>query len=183
MDLTVRLAAGTSGLSGARAGRFRHHGGMDISTRLDFAATPDDVYAMLTDQTYLEEVCDASQALSYAASVSGSTTSTSRTLAAPESAAKFTGSQLTVTEQVVWGAAAPDGSRSGSLTMSVAGQPVSMKGTLALGPGGRGTVVDLSGDLKVAIPLLGKKLEASAAPAVMAGFKTQQKVGDRWLAG
>jgi hypothetical protein len=35
----------------------------------------------------------------------------------------------------------------------------------------------------VAIPLLGKKLEQSSAPAVLAGFKKQQEVGSRWLAG
>jgi hypothetical protein len=30
---------------------------------------------------------------------------------------------------------------------------------------------------------LGRELEESAAPAVMAGYRTQQEVGDRWLAG
>ena len=65
--------------------------------------------------------------------------------------------------------------------MSVLGQPVTLKGRLQLAPGGRGTIVDLTGELKVAIPFLGKKLEQSAAPAVMAGFRTQQQVGDRWL--
>ena len=66
--------------------------------------------------------------------------------------------------------------------MTVLGQPVNLRGTLNLGPGGRGTKVDLDGELKVAIPLLGKKLEQSSAPAVLAGFRTQQRVGDRWLA-
>jgi hypothetical protein len=155
---------------------------MDISTRLDFAAAPADVYAMMTDQAYLEEVCDASESLSYDAAVTGSATKTSRTLSAPESTAKFTGSQLTIVEEVNWGNAGSDGSRSAALTMTVLGQPVNLKGKLELAPGGRGSTVELDGELKVAIPLLGKKLEASAAPAVMAGFRTQQKVGDRWLA-
>ena len=52
---------------------------------------------------------------------------------------------------------------------------------MKLGPGGRGTTVHLDGELKVAIPLLGKKLEQASAPAVLAGFRTQQRVGDRWL--
>jgi hypothetical protein len=43
-------------------------------------------------------------------------------------------------------------------------------------------VLELTGDLKVSIPLLGKKLEQSAAPAVLAGFDVQQKVGSDWLA-
>ena len=57
---------------------------MDISSRLDFAAQPNDVYAMMTNQKYLEEVSVASGSLSYAVSVEGSTTKTSRTLPAPE---------------------------------------------------------------------------------------------------
>ena len=55
-------------------------------------------------------------------------------------------------------------------------------GKLQLSAGGRGTVVDITGELKVAIPLLGKKLEESAAPAVTEGYQKQQEVGDRWLA-
>ena len=154
---------------------------MDISTGLDFAATPQDVYAMMTDQTYLEEVCVASESSSYDASVNGSSTRSSRTLTSPESAARFTGPHLTVVEEVQWGEAGADGARTGALTMTVLGQPVRLNGRLRLAPGGRGTTVDLTGELKVAIPLLGRKLEESAAPAVLAGFRTQQRVGDRWL--
>ena len=155
---------------------------MDISSHLDFAAPPAEVHAMMTDQRYLEEVCVASDSISYHVSAAGSTTQTSRTLPAPESAARFTGPQLTVNDEIVWGDPSSDGSRSGTVTMTVLGQPVTFKGGIRLSPGGRGSVVDVRGDLKVAIPLLGRKLEEAAAPAVMAGYRTQQEVGDRWLA-
>jgi hypothetical protein len=155
---------------------------MDISSHLDFAAPPAEVYAMMTDQRYLEEVCVASDSISYHVSAAGSTTQTSRTLPAPESAARFTGPQLTVNDEIVWGDLSSDGSRSGTVTMTVLGQPVTFKGGIRLSPGGRGSVVDVRGDLKVAIPLLGRKFEEAAAPAVMAGYRTQQEVGDRWLA-
>jgi hypothetical protein len=155
---------------------------MDISSHLDFAGTPADVYAMMTNQKYLEEVCVASESISYHVSVDGSITRTSRTLRAPDSAARFTGPQLTVNEEVVWADPASDGSRSGAVTMTVLGQPVNLRGKLDVSPGGRGSVVDVSGELKVAIPLLGRKLEEAAAPAVMAGYRTQQEVGDKWLA-
>jgi hypothetical protein len=131
---------------------------MDLSSHLDFAAKPADVYAMMTDQKYLDEVCVASGSLSYNVSVDGSTTRTSRTLPAPDSAARFTGPQLTVNEEVVWGDASSDGSRSGTVTMTILGQPVKFRGKLQLSAGGRGSVVDITGELKVAIPLLGKKL-------------------------
>lgn len=155
---------------------------MNISSHLEFAAQPAGVYAMMTDQKFLEEVCAASGSLSYHVSVEGSTTRTSRTLPAPDSAARFTGPQLTVNDEIVWGDPSADGSRSATVTMTVLGQPVTFKGNQQLAAGGRGSVVDVGGELKVAIPLLGRKLEESAAPAVMAGYRTQQEVGDRWLA-
>jgi hypothetical protein len=156
---------------------------MDISTGLEFAATPEEVYAMLIDKAYLEEVCVASQSVSYDVAVTAPSTRTSRTLPAPESAARFTGSTLTVVEEVQWAEAGGDGSRTGTMTMTVTGQPVRLTGQLRIAPGGRGTTVALTGELKVNVPLLGRKLEESSAPAVLAGFRTQQQVGDRWLAG
>lgn len=156
-------------------------GGMDITTRLDFAAAPTEVYAMLTDAQYLDEVCRATDSSSYDVDVAGSTTRTTRSFPAPDAVARFTGATLTVSEQTVWGDAAADGRRTAELDMTVQGQPVSMQGTLELAPGGAGTTVELTGQLKVAIPLLGKKMEQSSAPAVLAGFKKQQEVGSRWL--
>jgi len=154
---------------------------MDITSRLEFSAPPADVYAMMTDKAYLEEVCVASQSLSYDATVDGNVTHTSRNLPAPDSAARFTGPTLTVKDDTTWGEAAADGSRTADVRLTVLGQPVNMKATMKLSPGGRGSVVELDGELKVAIPLLGKKLEQAAAPAVLAGFRTQQQVGDEWL--
>ena len=155
---------------------------MDISARVEFAADPDRVFAMVTDQRYLDQVCQASHAEAYETSVNGSTTHTSRTLPAPDMAARFTGPTLQVVERIEWGEPGAAGSRTAAVTLTIPGQPGEMKGHLQLAPGGPGTVLQLTGDLKVAIPLLGRKLEQSAAPAVLAGFDVQQKVGGDWLA-
>lgn len=154
---------------------------MDITSAADFAADPDTVFTMLTTPEFLEQVCVASHALRHEVTVDGTATRTSRTLPAPDAAAKFTGPELTVVEEITWGDAAGDGSRTGQLSLTVPKQPVTMKGTVRLAPGGAGTTLTLDANLKVALPLVGKKLEQSAAPAVLAGFKTQQKVGDDWL--
>lgn len=156
---------------------------MDISTDLDFAADPAAVHAMMLDRGYQEEVCVASQARRWEVEISPPRTWTSRTLQAPESAARFTGSELTILEATTWGEAAPDGARDAELVLTVDRQPVALRGRLRLAPGGRGTTVRLTGELKVNVPLLGRKLEQGAAPAVLAGFRTQQTAGDTWLAG
>jgi len=155
---------------------------MDITTRLEFAAPPAEVFTMLTDEKYLDEVCRATESSSYDVVVTGSSTRTTRAFPAPEAAARFTGAELRVTEQTDWGEEGADGQRTGEVQMSVQGQPVSMRGRLDLSPGGRGTVVQLTADLKVAIPLLGRKIEQSTAPVVLAGYRKQQEVGERWLA-
>ncbi|GAA3556861.1 hypothetical protein GCM10022197_10050 [Microlunatus spumicola] len=155
---------------------------MDISTDLDFAATPAAVHAMMLDRGYQEQVCVDSESRRWEVEITPPRTKTSRTLDAPESAARFTGSELTILEETTWGEAAADGSRRADLVLTVERQPVTLRGTLHLAPGGRGTTVRLTGELKVNVPLLGRKLEQGAAPAVLAGFRTQQKAGDRWLA-
>lgn len=155
---------------------------MDIKSRVEFAAGIEDVFAMMTDRAYLEEVCQATRARSYEAEVNGTVTRTTRRLPAPEAAARFTGSEITVVEETAWGPADANGRRTGRVTMSVPGQPVAMRGEIELAAGGLGTVADLTGELKVSIPILGRKLEQSASPWILAGFRTQQKVGASWLA-
>jgi hypothetical protein len=156
---------------------------MDIDTRAEFAADPNQVFTLLTDKAFLDAVCSKTHARSHEVSVEGSTVKTSRQLPAPDAARPFTGDTLTVVEEIVWGEPQADGSRTGTATMKVPGQPVNFTGRYVLAPGGTGSSLTLTGQLKVNVPLLGKKLEQAAAPAVMAGFRTQEQVGAEWLAG
>ncbi len=75
---------------------------MDISTRAEFAAPVETVFAMMTDQAFLDAVCKASHAINYEATVTGTTTRTARRLPSPEAAARFTGPELTVVEEIDW---------------------------------------------------------------------------------
>lgn len=152
---------------------------MDISTRTEFPAGPDAVVAMMTDEAYQTEVCKASGSDDYAVSVTDSSSRTERTLPAPEAAAKFTGSTIKVVEEISWHPGS--GNRTGDITVTVPGQPVLMKGTVALTAEGAGSVFTVDGNLKVNIPLLGKKLEQAAAPAVYEAVNLHERVGREWL--
>lgn len=156
--------------------------GMQLTAQQDFAAQPSQVAAMLTDRAFLEQVCLASEAQKHSVTVDGGHTTVSRTLPAPSSITKFTGSTITIVEDLVWSPAAADGSRTATFTLTVPGLPVEMLGSVRLAAGGSGTRVDYSGDLSVNIPFIGKKLEQSAAPAVLDGIGLQQRVGTDWLA-
>jgi hypothetical protein len=156
--------------------------GMQLTAQQDFAAQPSQVAAMLTDRAFLEKVCLASEAEKHSVTVDGSHTTVSRTLPAPSSISKFTGSTITILEDLVWSESASDGSRTAKFTLTVPGLPVEMLGSARIAAGGRGTRVDYSGDLSVNIPFVGRKLEQSAAPAVLDGIGLQQRVGNDWLA-
>lgn len=152
---------------------------MDIDSRAEFAAEPDKVYTMLTDKSFLEKVCEQTHATSHDVIVDGNSVKTSRELPAPSEARPFTGATLTVVEDTTW---TDNGNgHTGTVTMKVPGQPVNFSGTYELAAGGAGTTLSLRGVLKVNVPLLGKKLEQAAAPAVLAGFRTQEEVGADWL--
>jgi len=153
---------------------------MNIDTRAEFAADPDKVFAMLTDKAFQEQVCEQSYASDYEVNVDGNTVKTRRSLPSPDAARPFVGATLTVVENVTWADAAT-GNRTAAVTLSVPGQPVSFNGKYELTAGGPGSTLSFTGELKVNVPLLGKKLEQAAAPAVLAGFTTQEKVGADWL--
>ena len=99
----------------------------------------------------------------------------------PDFAKSIVGANLSVTETYDWGAAAADGSRSGSLTVEVAGAPVAMRGAVRLAAAGSGTQITIDGDLKASIPLFGGKVEKAAAPAVVDAIRSEQRTGNAWL--
>lgn len=158
-----------------------HDGGMEICAQAQFAAGPETVYQMLTDHGYLEEVCIAGHAVTYEVQVNDNRTVSRRGLPAPDLLRAFTGPTLTIIEDITWGSAADDGSRRGDLRLTVEGQPAKMLGTVDLSPTSTGAQISVHGDLKVAIPLVGKSIEKSAAPSVLSGIAVQERVGREWL--
>ncbi|WP_420175397.1 DUF2505 domain-containing protein [Luteococcus sp. OSA5] len=155
---------------------------MEITSRLDFPADPKTVYTMMTNKDWLEELVSRSEATSHTIDVAGTTTRIQMSLPAPQEVARFVGSALKLNQTIEWGEPAADDSREGTLVIEVPGMPVQMNGKARLYPGGKGTVVDYTGELKVNIPLMGKKVEQQAAPHIKDAIDAQQAAGDDWLA-
>lgn len=149
---------------------------MQISATANFIADPARVYALQTDRAFLEDVCRAGGAVAYEVEVDGNRTRMSRSMPSPSIAQKIVGDTITVVETYVWGPAAADGSRTADLEVSVPGTPGRMSGTAEISPTPSGSQIHVSGDLVVRIPLVGKKLEQAAAPALTAGVEVQEKV-------
>ncbi|SRR5580765_5286668 len=150
---------------------------MKITTSGDFAAPCDQVFAILADEGFQKALASTPGSSASVATQGDRTIVTSlRVLSTdvlPEFAKTFVGSQLKLTETQDWGPAAADGSRRGTLTVTIDGVPVRLDGALALTPTATGSQQSVTGELKARIPLVGGKVEQSAAPALKEGIELE----------
>ncbi len=162
-------------------------GGMKFLEQHQYDAAPVDVWAMLRDRSFREDVCRATGAREWAvgidADVEGGTVTVTRVISANVSEAikKLVGETVTIVQTEQWGAAVEDGARSADMHLDVEGQPATMTGTHSLVPQGAGTLFEVAGDLKVSIPLLGGRIEKEIAKAVSAGLREEHTLGETYL--
>ena len=106
---------------------------MKIAKSIEYAATPLEVFAVLSDVKFQEAKCAATAAVKHSAGVEtvGDHTviTTERILPSdglPDFAKSMVGPTLKVTETQDWGPAGADGSRRGTVSMAVAGAPIAL---------------------------------------------------------
>jgi hypothetical protein len=153
---------------------------MQIQASNDFATTPAQAFAMLTDPVFLAAVCLATNSLEHQVSVDGLTTWSRRVLAAPAAVAKFTGPKLAVIDRITWESGA-DQEFQGVASIEVEGLPAKLDGSVRLVAGGRGAVLSYTGELSVQVPIIGAGLAKQAAPLLLDALQIQQQVGDEYL--
>lgn len=162
---------------------------MKIANTVEYAASPTEVFEVLSDAKFQEAKCAATAAIKYTANVKTSgdrtvitTERILRTEHLPDFAKSMVGETLKVIEVQDWGPASDDGSRQGTVEMSVAGAPISLKGALSLSPSGAGTVEVLESELKAKVPLIGGKIEKAAAPPIEEAIAIEHETAKEWLA-
>jgi uncharacterized protein DUF2505 len=161
---------------------------MELQETQDFDADPDRVFAMFCDQAWREEVCRAMHAIDYSVSIerSGDTVvvRTTRVLPAqvPEPAKSLVGDTLEIVQIESW-AAEPDGDgkRRAEVDLRITKQPATMTGTITLEPHGTSTRRTVNGDIRVRIPLLGRRIEPEIAKAIRAALQKEQEQADPHL--
>ncbi|GAB3495732.1 DUF2505 domain-containing protein [Flexivirga lutea] len=163
---------------------------MKIEETWSYAAPADRVFAMLLDPQFQEAKCAATGALSHSVKVeqqgSSDVIETRREMATdglPDNVARIVGRTLQVIELQHWAAPTADGSRTADLDVSLGGLPINFSGRIRMTPDGDTTTMHVLGDLRARIPLVGKKVETAAAPAIAGGVRIEAHTGQEYLAG
>jgi hypothetical protein len=142
---------------------------------------------MLVDEAFLRRRAEASHALSHHIDVTHSganaTSEVRQSLPAdvPDIFRKLVGDSVDLTEVIEWEPPAPDRSRTGRLAVDIAKVPVTLRGSIQLSMDGPGTLQVVDAELKAAVPLIGRKIEEAALPAVIAGIDGMEQLGAEWL--
>ncbi len=162
---------------------------MDLRSELHYDAGVDDVFAMLCDEAFRTRVCRATGATDHEVAISrdGDTAHVRirRVLPArvPDFARKFVGNHIEVVQIEDWGGPEADGGRRARLRIEIPGKPGSVDGSVTLSPTGPGSRELVTGDIKVSIPLVGRKLESEVHRGITAAMDVEGRVGATWLAG
>ena len=154
-----------------------------VTMDLDYDASPDEVYKMLTDASFREEACKRMQVLRASATVEDAGTTTVVTIdqvqparGLPSFATKLVGDEIQIVQQETWS----DG-REAAVHVSIPGKPGDMTGTIRLVEADGTTTETVDVEIKVNIPLVGGKIEGLIADMLRKALVAEQAVGNRYL--
>lgn len=155
---------------------------------LHFDADPATVYAMVTDQAYVQEKNERTGGQNVSADVTdhgadGCTIVVSRDLPAeiPSFAKKFVGEQISTVQTDNWGPVNDDGSYSAKFHVDFGKAPMEINGTMTITAEGDGSVLNVDADVKASVPLVGGKLEGVASEQFDRAVRKEQEIGAEWL--
>lgn len=161
---------------------------MKIHESFSYAgADVESVYALITDAAFRTEAAETDGASDVAVDVvdagGGHTVTIERTQPAemPDFVKKLTGETVQVRQTEQWGQPGDDGSRTADIKVSMVGQPAEMLGTAVLSETDSGSQFTLSGDVKVSIPIIGRKIEPEVARAITASVRSEVEQGTQRL--
>jgi len=150
---------------------------------LTYDAAMVDVAAMLSDEEFREEVCDAQHVLRAMVSVDadedGMEVTIDQVQAAkgiPSFAKRFVGDEINIVQTESWSSATE-----GTIRVTIPGKPGEMSGSTRLTESGGVTTHTVDLDIKVGIPLVGGKIEGLIADLLLKALKVENRVGRDYL--
>ncbi len=160
---------------------------MKFTETFKYPAGVEDVFALISDDAFRTKSAEEAKGRDVSATVEKDGDETVVTLVRTQQATfpdfiqKFVGDSVKIKQVERWQAPAADGSRSGTITVKVSGQPAGFKGKASLKPAGKGTDFTVDGDVKVDVPFVGKKVEPLVAKAIAAALRYDVTAGVKRL--
>jgi hypothetical protein len=156
---------------------------MRFAHELVYPADAESVYSMLGERDFREQVCRAQGATHWDIRVettgSGLDVVVEQrrpTHGVPSIAAKFVGEEIRILTAESW-----TDPRAARLEVSVPGRPGRLDGDIRLSAVDGRTVQTVTGEITVAIPLLGSRFEQLIAGVLINALDVEQGVGRAWL--
>ncbi|HZX06224.1 DUF2505 domain-containing protein [Kribbella sp.] len=167
---------------------------MHLSLATSYDASPEEVFAMITDITFQEQVFEQLQTQSYGVEVGDDGDDVAVQVhwlvsEVPVVARRFVGNKLELEQSKRWHRAGLDGAREADVdggvtgTAGVGGATVKLSGTTRILPVGRGTRQAFDLHITASLPVVRGTLEQLVADAVRARLENKFKVASRWLSG
>jgi hypothetical protein len=159
---------------------------MKINESLTYdGASVEDVYAIITDESFRNETCTDQGATEYDVTIEpndlgGDTVTIVRTMPAdmPDFIKKLTGQTVTAKQVETWSGPDDGGNRKADVHLNIVGQPAEMKGTVEVVGNGSNTSFVFDGDVKVSIPFIGKKIEPEIAKSILKSIRAEVALGN-----
>jgi hypothetical protein len=150
-----------------------------------YAAGADAVLAMLTTPAFRDRVCTSQRALDHDVDIKGAgpgavvlIARTQSLAGAPSLAIKVVGDTVRIVQREEWRTPTE-----ADFAMEIPGKPGRLDGGIVLRDNGNDTTDELfTGDVKVNVPLVGKKLEQMIASILERALVKEGQVGASWLA-
>ena len=146
-----------------------------------YAATPDKVVALLRQQEFIDDVARHAGALEHQVDIAPEATQLTMKLPVPSNLTKFVGQSVALKQ--IFRFQEPDaaGVVRGTVDVDVPGMPVDVNADAEMRPTGDTTTARYTGDLKVKIPLVGKKVEEQLEPFIRDAFDGLERRAADWL--
>ncbi|GAB6986744.1 hypothetical protein JCM10369A_32690 [Nocardioides pyridinolyticus] len=150
---------------------------------LAYDASPDEVYAMLTDPAFREGACHRMKVLRATAAVAESGDATVVTIdqvqpakGLPSFATKLVGDEIQIVQEETW-----TGGRQADVHVSIPGKPGEMVGSAVLEETAGGTVEKVDLEIRVRIPLVAGKIEKLVAHMLRKALEAENEAGRDYL--
>ena len=160
--------------------RVGHDGAMKLQTSVRYAASPDQVRAMLADPAFRRAVAAAQDARSADVSIEGGTVvldMVTPNTGIPGFAKAFAGETTRSITREEW-----TGDEA-TFSVETPGKPTSITGTRRLVAEGDATLDVFDAEVRAKVPLVGGKIENLMAAQFQDGTAKEHAVGVAWLAG